>query len=56
MGTVGVYWLINLIRLINSIILCKHWRCDLSVDHFSERKKPYFPDRKKLEKVTATYL
>ena len=42
MGTVKVYWLIDLIRLINSIILCKHWRCDLSVDHFSERENHTF--------------
>ena len=56
MGTVKVHWLINLIRLINSIILCKHWRCDLSVDHFSERENHTFLTKKKLEKVTATYL
>ena len=29
MGTVKVYWLIDL------IILCKHWRWELSVDYFS---------------------
>ena len=56
MGTVKVYWLIKSIRLNNSIILCKHWRCDLSVDHFSERENHTFLTKKKLEKVTATYL
>ena len=50
MGTVKVYWLINLIRLINSIILCKHWRCDLSVDHFSERENHIFVTEKNLRK------
>ena len=56
MGTVKVYWLIKSIRLNNSITLCKHWRCDLSIDHFSERENHTFLTKKKLEKVTATYL
>ena len=48
MGTVRVYWLINLIRLVNSIILCKHWRCDRLVNHFSERENHTFLTEKKL--------
>ena len=49
MGTVKVYWLIKSIRLNNSIILCKHWRCDLSVDHFSERENHTFLTEKTWE-------
>ena len=47
MGTFKGYWPINLTRLINSIILCKHWRWDRSVSYFSGRKKILFWLKKK---------
>ena len=48
MGTVKVYWLIDL------IILCKHWRWELSVDYFSGRKNNTFPTKKKQKKIVES--